>query len=322
MQIVLRCLIATAVIALQTSFAKTAEPAVPILVYHRLGAVRADSMTVTTEHFRKQINLLSNNNYSVIPLATFVDWRLKKGPAPPPRDGDWKELPRHEVVPGDIVRVFAGDLVPGDARLIQSKDLYVQQAALTGESLPVEKEIAADRSATDKPEAAYMIFLGTSVVSGSAVAEVTATGPRTLFGGIAARLAVRPEENEFERGLRQFGLLITRVVFFLVLFLITVSIALHRDPLESLLFAVALAVGLTPEFLPMITSVTLARGAVQMARQKVIVKRLPANRRAYREMACQQIQPFLEAHVNSPLETCVVERVFLTSVARDASIAN
>lgn len=85
MQIVLRCLIATAVIALQTSFAKTAEPAVPILVYHRLGAVRADSMTVTTEHFRKQINLLSNNNYSVIPLATFVDWRLKKGPAPPPR---------------------------------------------------------------------------------------------------------------------------------------------------------------------------------------------------------------------------------------------
>jgi magnesium-translocating P-type ATPase len=192
------------------------------------------------------------------------------------RDGDWRELPRREVVPGDIVRVFAGDLVPGDAKLIQSKDLYVQQAALTGESLPVEKEVAADRSATDQPEAAYMIFLGTSVVSGSAVAEVTATGPRTLFGGIAARLAARPEENEFERGLRKFGLLITRVVFFLVLFLIAVSIALRHDPLESLLFAVALAVGLTPEFLPMITSVTLARGAVQMARQKVIVKRLPA----------------------------------------------
>lgn len=192
------------------------------------------------------------------------------------RDGVWKEVPRHDVVPGDIVRLFAGDLVPADGRLIQSKDLYVQQAALTGESLPVEKEISPDEPASDQPEAMHMVFLGTSVVSGSGIAEVTATGTRTVFGGIAARLSVRPEENEFERGLRKFGLLIMRVVFFLVLFLIALSIASHRDPLESLLFAVALAVGLTPEFLPMITSVTLARGAVQMARQKVIVKHLPA----------------------------------------------
>jgi len=192
------------------------------------------------------------------------------------RDGDWKEIPRNDVVPGDIVRLFAGDLVPADARLIQSKDLYIQQAALTGESLPVEKEIALDKAATDQPETTYMVFLGASVVSGSAIAEVTATGPRTVFGGIAKRLTVRPEENDFERGLRKFSILIMRVVLFLVLFLVAVSIALHHDPLESLLFAVALAVGLTPEFLPMITSVTLARGAVRMARQKVIVKRLPA----------------------------------------------
>ena len=191
------------------------------------------------------------------------------------RDGDWKEIPRHDAVPGDIVRLFAGDVVPADGRLIQSKDLYVQQAALTGESLPVEKEAAGDEP-TDQPDAINMVFLGTSVVSGSGIAEVTTTGTSTVFGGIAARLSARAEENEFERGLRKFGLLIMRVVFFLVLFLIALSIASHRDPLESLLFAVALAVGLTPEFLPMITSVTLARGAVQMAHQKVIVKHLPA----------------------------------------------
>ncbi|HEY3453859.1 MAG TPA: magnesium-translocating P-type ATPase [Bryobacteraceae bacterium] len=192
------------------------------------------------------------------------------------RDGDWKEIARQQVVPGDIVRLFAGDLVPADARLLQSKDLYVQEAALTGESLPVEKESAPHETASTSPTATHMVFLGTSVVSGSAVAEVIATGPTTVFGDIAARLAVRAEENEFERGLRKFGLLIMRVVFVLVLFLITLSIALHRDPLESLLFAVALAVGLTPEFLPMITSVTLARGAVEMARRKVIVKHLAA----------------------------------------------
>jgi Mg2+-importing ATPase len=192
------------------------------------------------------------------------------------RDGDWKEIPRREVVPGDVVRLFAGDLIPADAKLAQAKDLHVHQAALTGESFPVQKETAVGEPASDQPEARHMVFLGTSVVSGTALAEVTATGPRTVFGGIASRLAVHPEENEFERGLRKFGLLIMQAVLFLVLFLIVLSIALHRDPLESLLFAVALAVGLTPEFLPMITSVTLARGAVQMVRQKVIVKRLPA----------------------------------------------
>jgi len=136
----------------------------------------------------------------------------------------------------------------------------------------MEKETDLDQSVTDRPDAQHMVFLGTSVVSGSALAEVIATGPSTVFGDIAARLAVRPEENEFERGLRKFGALIMRVVFFLVLFLITLSIALHHDPLESLLFAVALAVGLTPEFLPMITSVTLAEG-----RYKWLGKRLLSN---------------------------------------------
>lgn len=121
------------------------------------------------------------------------------------RDGNWKEIPRHDVVIGDIVRVFAGDLVPADAKLLDSRDLYVQEAALTGESLPVEKETVLDQAAADQPDAPHMVFLGTSVVSGSAIAEVTAAGPGTVFGGIAARLAVRPEGNYFERGCGSSG---------------------------------------------------------------------------------------------------------------------
>ncbi|HXY04163.1 MAG TPA: magnesium-translocating P-type ATPase [Terriglobales bacterium] len=191
------------------------------------------------------------------------------------RDGEWKELPRREVVPGDVVRLSAGDLVPADAHLLTSRDLYVQQSALTGESLPTEKEATGEPAST-KAEARNMVFLGTSIVSGTATAEVVATGSRTAFGDIAARLGTRPEETAFDRGLRKFSQLLARTVVFLVLFLILVSVARHRDPLQSLMFAVALAVGLTPEFLPMITSVTLSKGAVAMARKKVIVKHLSA----------------------------------------------
>jgi Mg2+-importing ATPase len=191
------------------------------------------------------------------------------------RSGQWKEIQRRDVVPGDIVRLSAGDLVPADARLVIARDLYVQQAALTGESLPAEKEATAEAAST-KADARNMVFLGTSVVSGMATAEVIQTGPRTAFGDVAIRLAARPEETAFDRGLRSFSQLLARTVFFLVLFLIVVSIARHRDPLQSLLFAVALAVGLTPEFLPMITTVTLSKGAVSMANKKVIVKHLSA----------------------------------------------
>ena len=191
------------------------------------------------------------------------------------RDGEWKELRRREVVPGDIVRLSAGDLVPADARLLIARDLYVLQAALTGESLPADKEATGEPAST-KADARNMVFLGTSVVSGTATAEIVATGAKTAFGDIAARLAARPEATAFDLGLRNFSQLLARTVFFLVLFLIIVSIARHRDPLQSLLFAVALAVGLTPEFLPMITSVTLSKGAVAMAHKKVIVKHLSA----------------------------------------------
>ncbi|TAK03488.1 MAG: magnesium-translocating P-type ATPase, partial [Candidatus Manganitrophaceae bacterium] len=206
--------------------------------------------------------------------------RLRKEVAPTAtalRDGRWVEIPRRELVPGDIVRLCAGDLVPADVRLIQARDLHAQQAALTGESIPVEKE-AVDLMAipSSAAEAKNMAFLGTSVVSGTATALVTATGRQTAFGDIATLLASPPPETEFERGTRKFGYLIMQTVFFLVLFVLMVSAVMHRDMLESLLFAVALAVGLTPEFLPMIISVTLSQGAAHMARQKVIVKHLSA----------------------------------------------
>ena len=185
------------------------------------------------------------------------------------RDGVVREVPRRDVVAGDLIRLVAGDRVPADARLVDAHDLHVQEAALTGESMPVEKRAGA----TDDTGAVY---LGTSVVSGTATARVTATGAATAFGDIAARLAERPPETEFERGTRRFALFIMRTVVLLTLFVLLASAVLGRPFLESLLFAVALAVGLTPEFLPMITAVTFAQGAVHMARRKVIVKHLAA----------------------------------------------
>jgi Mg2+-importing ATPase len=198
--------------------------------------------------------------------------RIRKEVAPTAtvlRDGVWREIPRREIVPDDVIRLGAGDLVPADAELFQARDLHVQQAALTGESLPVEKSAEA-------PDDARKVFLGTSIVSGSGQAIVTATAGNTLFGDLASRLATKPPETEFERGTRQFGLLIMKTTILLVLFVLLVSVLGHRDFMESLLFGVALAVGLTPEFLPMITTVTLGQGAVHMARKKVIVKHLEA----------------------------------------------
>jgi len=193
------------------------------------------------------------------------------------RDGRAVEIPAREVVPGDVVRLSAGDLVPGDGRLLSSRDLFLNEAALTGESLPREKhaDAAADPGAPVE-EAATAVLQGTSVVSGFGEAVVVRTGARTEFGQVAARLAGRAPETEFERGTRQFGMLILQVVMLLVFFVFLVNSLFRREPLESFLFAVALAVGLTPELLPMIVSVTLSRGAVRMARKKVIVKRLAA----------------------------------------------
>ena len=194
------------------------------------------------------------------------------------RDGAWKGVPRRELVPGDIVRLSAGDMVPADARLIDERDLHIQQAALTGESLPVEK--ASPRTWTRRRgrplEARNAVFLGTSVMSGTATALVQSTGSATAFGDIAARLAARPPETEFERGTRQFGLLIMRTVVFLVLFVFLVSAGATSAPARVAALRVALAVGLTPEFLPMITTVRCRRAQCIWRAGKVIVKHLAA----------------------------------------------
>lgn len=189
------------------------------------------------------------------------------------RDGQWIEIPRREVVPGDVVLVAAGDLVPADAVLLTARDLHLQEAALTGESLPVDKD-APQPGEPLQPK--HRLSMGTSVVSGSGTALITQTGTATEFGKIAARLSRTPVETDFEHGLRQFGTLILKTIFFLVLFVFLATSILHAPTLEAFLFAIALAVGLTPEFLPMITTVTLAQGALKMAKEHVIVKRLAA----------------------------------------------
>jgi len=193
------------------------------------------------------------------------------------RDGREQELPVAELVPGDIVRLNAGDLVPADARLLEAKDLHVRESALTGESLPVEKTVGdLGEGKHGIADASNSVFLGTDVQTGIGTAVIVSTGRNTALGKIAQRLAARPPETEFGRGIRQFGLMLTRVIMALVLFVLMVNVVLHRPPLESFLFSVALAVGLTPELMPMIITVTLAQGARRMTRKKVIVKQLAA----------------------------------------------
>ncbi len=191
------------------------------------------------------------------------------------RDGKPLETPVTEVVPGDLAVLSAGDMIPADGLVLEARDLFVKQALLTGESYPVEKRpgaLAAD--ATDLQDAANAVFMGTSVISGSARMRVVKTGAGTAIGAIADSISRRPPPTAFEIGTHRFGLLIMRLTILLVLFVLLVNALLHKPWLESFLFAVALAVGLTPELLPMVVSVTLSRGALHMAKKRVIVKRL------------------------------------------------
>jgi Mg2+-importing ATPase len=191
------------------------------------------------------------------------------------RDDVKKEVKLSEIVPGDIVYLSAGDMVPADARLISAKDLHVNQSALTGESFPVDKTtMPLKEKRIEITEWENCLFFGTSVVSGTASAVVVKTGSSTEYGKIAKRLVAREPETEFERGLRRFGALMMEVTLFLVLFVFFMNALFLRGVLESLLFAVALAVGLTPELLPMIMSINLSKGALAMSKKGVIVKRL------------------------------------------------
>ena len=193
------------------------------------------------------------------------------------RDGVTHSLPVRELVPGDVIDLTAGDLVPADCRLIESRDLFVNQALLTGEPYPAEKRAEISGSPTDGSDGTVnTVFAGTSVISGTATVLVCRTGHCTRLGGLAASLAEKPPATAFAVGIRRFGLLILRFTVLLVLFVLAVNLAFHRPALESLMFALALAVGLTPELLPMIITVTLSRAAIELARRKVIVKRLAA----------------------------------------------
>ncbi|WP_230369247.1 HAD-IC family P-type ATPase [Paludibacterium denitrificans] len=190
------------------------------------------------------------------------------------RDGQAVEIPLAELVPGDITLLRAGDLIPCDGRLLEAKDFFVNQSLLTGEPYPVEKTVSEGSSETDILLANNSVLLGTSVISGSAKVLMCRTGQSTTLGDIADTLLAKPPATDFEQGIHRFGLLIMRMTVLLVLFVLLVNAFFHRPWLESFLFAVALAVGLTPELLPMVVSVTLSRGALRMAAHKVIVKRL------------------------------------------------
>ncbi len=190
------------------------------------------------------------------------------------RDGVAIHVPLSEVVPGDVVLLSAGVNVPADCRLLESRDLFVDEATLTGETFPVEKltgELPADTPLAHRLNA---LFQGTHVVSGVGRALVMQTGCKTQLGSIADRLRIRPEETDFERGVRQFGMLVIRLTLVLVVVIFALNVFLQRPVLDSFLFALALAVGMTPELLPAIISVNLASGAQRMATRKVVVKRL------------------------------------------------
>jgi len=197
------------------------------------------------------------------------------------RDGQRQEIKLPEIVPGDVIYLSAGDIIPADARVINAKDLFVNQSSLTGESFPVEKTAvpALNSKGGALVDWNNYCFMGTSIVSGSGTALVGKTGSATEYGKIAKKLIEKPPETEFERGIKGFGYLIMQVTFVLVIFvfmIISIRNPTENGVLEALLFAVALAVGLTPELLPMIITINLSRGAIAMSKQGVIVKRLSA----------------------------------------------
>ncbi len=190
------------------------------------------------------------------------------------RNGNTVEVPFEEIVPGDIVILSAGGTIPGDCRILESTDLFVDEAALTGETYPVEKAAGMMPSETPLSQRTNALFMGTHVISGTAKAVVVRTGTETEFGAVSQRLKLRPPETEFEHGVRRFGYFLMEVTLVLVIAIFAINVYLSRPFLDSLLFSLALAVGLTPQLLPAIISVNLSHGAKAMAREKVIVKRL------------------------------------------------
>lgn len=190
----------------------------------------------------------------------------------------WMEIPLDQLVPGDIVKLAAGDMIPADLRVVQARDLFVAQASLTGESLPVEK-VAKTRTAdqTNPLESDTLCFMGTNVVSGTAQAVVIATGGNTWFGQLAGRVSEQESEpNAFQKGIGRVSMLLIRFMMVMTPVVLLINGFTKGDWWEAALFSLSVAVGLTPEMLPMIVTSTLARGAVKLSKQKVIVKHLDA----------------------------------------------
>jgi Mg2+-importing ATPase len=192
------------------------------------------------------------------------------------RDGIPQPIPAEEVVPGDIVLLSAGSLIPADGVVLEAKDFFINQAVLTGETFPVEKRAGPVDARAGLPDRVNTVFMGTSARSGTARALIVQTGAGTAFGQIAERLTLRPPETEFERGIRRFGYLLTQIMTALVLVVFAINVIFQKPPIDSLLFAIALAVGIAPELLPAIISINLSKGAQNMSRRGVIVRRLNA----------------------------------------------
>lgn len=190
------------------------------------------------------------------------------------RDGLRVAIPVADVVPGDIIVLAAGDGIPADALLLVSKDLYVDESTLTGETFPVEKTPGPVAPDTPLAKRTGALFMGTHVVSGSGRALVVRTGAATEFGRVSQRLAQRTDEPEFERGIRRFGYFLVQVALVLVMAIFAINVYLHKPVLDSFLFSLALAIGITPQLLPAVISINLAHGARHMASVKVIVKKL------------------------------------------------
>lgn len=188
------------------------------------------------------------------------------------REGKPLTIPAEEIVPGDIVLLSAGSLIPADGVVLDSRDFFVNQAVLTGETFPVEKQAGSVAVDTELNERFNVVFMGTNVRSGTAQVLIVQTGADTKFGEIAERLKLRPPETEFEHGIRKFGILLTRIMSALVLAVLAINIILDKPATDSLLFAIALAVGIAPELLPAIITINLSKGAQYMSKSGVIVR--------------------------------------------------
>lgn len=186
-----------------------------------------------------------------------------------------REVSIREIVPGDIVDLFAGDMIPADLRIISSKDLFVNQASLTGESFPIEKSASPASSKTGSiSELNNIAFMGSSVVSGTALGVVVKTGVATQFGELSRRLATMRVETNFDKGVNKFTMLMVKVMVCMVIFIFAIIALRHGNFIQAFLFSLSVAIGLTPEMLPMIVTLNLSKGAIAMSKKDVIVKRL------------------------------------------------